>query len=440
MIVALLLCTMQAAGQERGQKLDAYCKAAEATGRFHGYVLVKQKDRVLLSRGYGYSNAVSKNKGTAVTRYQVGSVTKQFTAAIILKLAEQGRISLEDPVSKYFPEFPKADRVTIEHLLTHTSGIHNYTNNRGVFDSLRGMSSTQRDMMRMIASFPYDFEPGTRWNYSNSGYSLLGYIIEQVTRKSWEQNMYELILHPLGMKHSGFDFAKAPAVKATGYYMLSEAEPAKAAIIDSSISFAAGALYTTPADLLAWDEALLSGKAMDKGSLQNAWTPRLNKYGLGWFIDTIHGKPAIHHGGAIDGFMTQNILVPEEQTSIIVMVNAEMFDADKAARDILGILQGVPIELPRQPREISVPDSLLQSYAGRYAVNGEMQVTVKVEGGKLMVAPDGQPWAQLFPETETLFFFKIMDAKIEFIRGDTGKVVKFLFRQGGQVMEAARTE
>lgn len=252
--------------------------------------------------------------------------------------------------------------------------------------------------------------------------------------------MHELILQPLGMKHSGFDFTKAPARKATGYYMLSDAEPIKAAIIDSSISYSAGALYTTPADLLAWDEALLSGKAMGKGSLQNAWTPRLNKYGLGWFIDTIHGQPAIHHGGAIDGFMTQNILVPGEQTCVIVIVNAEMFDADKAARDLLGILQGVTVEVPSQPLEIQVPDSVLQHYAGRYAVNNDMLVTIKVENGKLMVAPDGQPWAQLFPETETLFFLKIMDAKIEFIRDETGKAGKFLFRQGGQVMEATRKE
>ncbi len=166
----------------------------------------------------------------------------------------------------------------------------------------------------------------------------------------------------------------------------------------------------------------------------------MNKYGLGWFIDTIHTKPAIHHGGAIDGFMTQNIIVPEEDITVIVMINAEMYDADKMARDLLGIVYGVPVKLPEQKTEINLPPSVLQSFTGNYEINPEMKATIKVEDGKLMIAPEGQPWAKLFPESENVFFFKIMDAKIEFIKDGDGKVVKFLFKQGGRVMEAVKKE
>ncbi len=219
MIIVLATVAIRAEAQQGSDKLNEYCKAAEATGRFHGYVLVKQKGRVLLSSGFGYSDYTSKSKGTAQTRYQVGSVTKQFTASVILKLAEAGKLSLRDALSKYFPEFPNADKVTIEHLLTHTSGIYNYTNSRKAFDSLRGIASSRDEMMRMIAHYPYDFEPGTRWNYSNSAYSILGYIIEKVTGKPYERNVREMIFTPLGMTRSGFDYPSAAGPKATGYYL-----------------------------------------------------------------------------------------------------------------------------------------------------------------------------------------------------------------------------
>ncbi|MCU0380880.1 MAG: serine hydrolase [Chitinophagaceae bacterium] len=440
MIIVLATVAIRAEAQQGSDKLNEYCKAAEATGRFHGYVLVKQKGRVLLSSGFGYSDYTSKSKGTAQTRYQVGSVTKQFTASVILKLAEAGKLSLRDALSKYFREFPNADKVTIEHLLTHTSGIYNYTNSRKAFDSLRGIASSRDEMMRMIAHYPYDFEPGTRWNYSNSAYSILGYIIEKVTGKPYERNVREMIFTPLGMTRSGFDYPSAAGPKATGYYLIQEPIPVKAASIDSTISFSAGAIYTTPEDLLTWDESITSGKILKATSLKNAWTPRMNKYGLGWFIDTIHNKPAIHHGGAIDGFMTQNIIVPDEGITVIVIVNAEMYNADEMARDLLGIVYGVPVKLPEQKTEINLPASALQSYTGNYEINPEMKATVKVEDGKLMIAPEGQPWAQLFPESENTFFFRIMDAKIEFVKDGDGKVVKFLFKQGGRVMEAVKKE
>ncbi len=438
MIIALACISLGAGAQSVKEQLTAYLKAVEATGRFHGYVLVKQKGETLLTTGYGYSNYATKEKGTEQTRYQVGSVTKQFTAVVVLKLAEQGKLSLGDKLSKYFPGFPKADKVTIEHLLTHTSGIFNYTNSRSAFDSLRGISSTREDMMRMIAAYPYDFEPGTQWAYSNSAYSMMGYIIEKASGKSWEENIREMIFRPLGMNHSGFDFKKAPALKATGYYVIDDAKTMPSAIIDSSISYSAGAIYTTPEDLAKWDMSLMQKPVISVTSLRNAWTPRMNKYGLGWFIDTIHQKPAIHHGGSIDGFMTQNIIVPEAGISVTVMINAEMYDGDKVARDLLGIVYGIPAKLPEQQKEISVPASVLQQYTGIYEINPQMRATVSVENGKLIITPEGQPATELFPESETVFFFKIMDAKIEFVKDGSGKVIKFVFRQGDRTMEAMK--
>jgi CubicO group peptidase (beta-lactamase class C family) len=437
-IIALVCIALGAHAQSAREQIASYLNAVEATGRFHGYVLVTEKGKTLHASGYGYSNYATKEKGTAQTRYQVGSVTKQFTATIILKLAEQGKLSLGDKLSKYFPDFPKADRVTIEHLLTHTSGIFNYTNSGSAFDSLRGISSTREDMMRMIAAYPYDFEPGTRWSYSNSAYSLLGYIIEKASGKTWEQHVREIIFVPLGMTRSGFDYRKAPALKATGYYVIDGDKTIPSAVIDSSISFSAGAIYTTPEDLAKWDISLMQQPVISTASLRDAWTPRMNKYGLGWFMDTIHQKPAIHHGGSIDGFMAQNIIVPQEGISVTVMLNAEMYDGDKVARDILGILYGIPAKLPEIQKEIAVPASVLQQYTGLYEINPQMKATVSVADGKLIITPEGQPATELFAESESVFFFKIMDAKIEFVKDGSGKVVKFIFRQGDRAMEALK--
>lgn len=427
-------------GQTITEKMDRYCKAAEATGRMHGYVLVKQNGKVLLSSGYGYSNYTEKTKPTAQTKFQIGSITKQFTATVLLQIADEGKISLNDNLAVYFPGFPKAKQVTIEHLLTHTSGISSYTNDRRIFDSLRQTTVTQQNMLNLIASLPYEFEPGTKWSYSNSAYSLLGYIIEKVTGKTYEQNVRERIFGPLGMQSSGFDFKKAPPLKSTGYYLIQEGNQMQATIIDSSVSFAAGAIYTTPEELATWDAFLVSQFQKKAKWLSNAWTPRQNKYGLGWFADTIHRKPAIHHGGAIDGFEAQNILLPQDSVTITVLLNAEMYNADQIAKDLVGILYDVPVTFPEIPKQIKVNREILQQYTGTYQPDPQMKVVITLQEDKLIFTPDGQPSTQLFPQSETLFFFNIMDAKIEFVKDSSGKVEKFLFLQNGRSMEAKKIQ
>lgn len=437
-LLAGLLFVTCCFGQSTEEKLDRYCKAAEATGRLHGYVLVKQHGRPVFSSGFGYSNYAEKTRPSADTKFQIGSITKQFTATVILQLADEARLKLSDKLSAYFPDFPKAQQVTIEQLLTHTSGILSYTNDRRIFDSLRNTTVNREGMLKLIASLPYEFDPGANWSYSNSAYSLLGYIIEKVTGKSYEQNVHERIFTPLNMQSSGFDFKKASPKKSTGYYLIQDNNPIPAAMIDSSISYAAGAIYTTPEELAKWDEHLIAQYKKDAKWLQNAWTTRRHKYGLGWFIDTIHQKPAIHHGGAIDGFNAQNILIPQDNLTVTVLLNAEMYDADRIAKDLVAIMNDIPVTLAQIPKEIMVPNEILSQYTGTYQADPQMKVMVFLEGNKLMVNPEGQPPAQLFPESENLFFFKIMDAKIEFVKDASGKVEKLLFREGGRTMEAGK--
>lgn len=440
LLFTLLLLAVGGFGhaQSVSEKLDSYCKAFEATGNFHGTVQVKQKGQTLLSTGYGYANVEQKTRGNDQTVYQVGSITKQFTATVILKLAEQGRLSLSDKLSKFYPSFPKGDQVTIEHLLTHTSGIKSYTGVPVIFDSIKTIPVNEAFMVKMIASFPYDFEPGTNWSYSNSAYSLLGYIIEKVTGRSYEQNVREIILQPLGMTHSGFDFKNLKDTKATGYYQVTKDQALKAKLVDSTVSYAAGSLYTTPSDLSKWNNSLYTGKIISKKSIANAHTPRMNKNGMGWFIDTIHSKKVIHHGGGIDGFLCQNYVVPEESIEITVMGNVGSYDPNKFTTDLLGIMLGQQVDLPKPKTGIDVDVAVLKQYEGEYELQPGMVASFMVKEGKLFVDTHHDPIQELLPKAENIFSFTHMEAELEFVKGASGKVEKFVFRQGDMTREAKK--
>jgi CubicO group peptidase (beta-lactamase class C family) len=424
--------------QSVSEKLDAYCKAMEGNRGFNGSVRVEQKGSTLLSGSYGYADVEKKIPGGEQTRYQVGSVTKQFTATVILKLVEQGKLSLTDKLSKFYPGFPKGDQVTIEHLLTHTSGIKSYTGVPSVFDSIKTIPVNEKGMVKLIASFPYDFEPGTNWSYSNSAYSLLGYIIEKVTGKTYEQTVRELILSPLGMTHSGFDFKNLPDQKATGYYAVRDGNGVRAQLVDSSVSYSAGSLYSTLEDLAKWNSSLYSGKVLSEASMKNAHTIRRNHNGLGWFIDTIHGLRVIQHGGGIDGFLCQNYVIPEEGIQVTVLGNVTNFDPNQFATDLLAILVGQTVKMPEAIKGVDVAENILKQYEGDYELEPGQVATFTVKEGKLMVDTHHDPVEPLVPKGENVFGFSNMDATLEFVKGSSGKVEKFVFRQGSMEREAKK--
>ncbi len=437
-VLLLLAIGGYVSAQPVSEKLESYCRAAEATGLFHGTVLVKHKDKTLLSSGYGFADADRQVTSDENTIYQVGSVTKQFTSSVILKLAEQGRISLSDKLSKYYPSFPKADKVTIEQLLSHTSGIKSYTGVTNVFDSIKTIPVSEQFMVKLFASFPYDFEPGTNWSYSNSAYSLLGYIIEKVTKKPYEQNVREMILQPIGMNHSGFDFKHLSSGKAIGYYAIGEGKNIPAKLVDSTVSFAAGSLYSTTAELSRWNTAVFSGKVMSKASLTNALTERMNKYGLGWGMDTLYHKRVIQHGGGIDGFLCQNYVVPGEDIQVIVLQNAASYDPGKVCADLLGIVLGEKVALPERPKNVQVDPAKLKELEGDYEIKPGMVATILLKDGKLMVDTHNDPLTELLPQSESVFAFSNMVATLEFFRDNAGKVEKFVFREGNHTMEAKK--
>jgi CubicO group peptidase (beta-lactamase class C family) len=419
----------------QGDKLDALIEAYAKLYKFNGSALVAKNGNILLNKGYGYRNATDKVANNEQTIFQLGSVTKQFTSAVILKLQEEKKLSVSDKLSKYFPGYPKGDSITIEQLLTHTSGIYNYTNDGKFMANEVTKPSNREMMMALFKDKPLDFSPGTNWSYSNSGYSLLGYIIEAVTKQSYEQAVRKYIFTPLRMTHSGFDFTHLKSnEKAIGYFKLNDKEKEEAPIVDSSVSFSAGAIYSTTGDLYLWHEALQKNNILSREQQEKAYTPVKNRYGYGWSIDSIEGKRRVSHGGGIHGFITTIARVPEDDICIVLLSNASNTTLGEISKSIFAILYGKEYELPKERTEIKLPEEKLKEYEGEYELNKDLHVVISLKDGALVATPTGQKTETLYAEKEDLLFVKSQDIQLEFTRNEKKEIDGFILHQGGAKM------
>ena len=240
----------QSTAQSKTEQLVDLLETYHELNTFNGSILIQHKGDILLNTGFGYKNTSEKSKAYSTSVFQIGSITKQFTATVMLKLEEKGKLSIQDPVSKYIPALNVADKITIYQLLTHTSGIYNYTDNNEFMQHHLEQPTSQAAMIQLLNQQPLDFDPGTKMKYSNSGYLLLGYIIESVTGEKYETVVRQLIFNPLKMINSGFDFAHLTnSQKATGYNNIRDGIGKPTIIVDSTVSFAGGAIYSTTVTL-----------------------------------------------------------------------------------------------------------------------------------------------------------------------------------------------
>jgi len=290
-------------------------------------------------------------------------------------------------------------------------------------------------MMALFRDKPFDFSPGTSWNYSNSGYSLLGYIIEAVTKKPYEQAVRKYIFTPLGMTHSGFDFTHLKSKeKAIGYFKLNDKEAVVAPIVDSSVSYSAGAIYSTIGDLYLWHKALEKNNILSKAQQEKAYTPVKNKYGYGWGIDSIEGKRKVSHSGGIHGFTTNISRVPEDDICIVLLSNASDPTIGEITKSIFAILYGKEYELPKLRTEIKLPEEKLKEYIGEYEINKDLHVIISLKDGELVATPTGQKTEVLYAEKEDLLFVKSQDIQLEFTRNEKKEVDGFILHQGDAKM------
>lgn len=426
------------------ERIDEVVSAEADTGAYMGAVLVAKGDEILLDKGYGSANLEWDIANTPAAKFRIGSVTKQFTAASILLLQEQGKLTLDAPVKTYLPDAPAAwDAITVRHLLQHTSGLANVTS-LDAFARQKYLPTTRAELTAMFADEPLEFAPGEKWEYSNSGYVLLSTIVEEVSGQDYADFVKANIFDPLGMDDTAIDVsADIVARRASGYFP-SEGGPKNADYVNMEIPTGAGALYSTTHDLLKWQRGLFGGQVLSSDSLAAMTAPGVPAmgeatYGLGVLVTENDDGRMVWHGGGIEGFNAMLMHDPDDAITVVVLANINGGQAGALGQQLMELARGGEVVLASERVEGSVDTAALPQYEGTFALSPQFKIRMFVEDGKLMTQATNQPAFQLFPGEEAdHFFLKVVDARVRFNRDDSGEVVSITLFQGGQEIDGAK--
>lgn len=431
--IAVLALFSPARAQDLSTKFNEYLNAASQLG-FSGSVLVARDGQVVFSKGAGLANLELDVVNTAQTKFRIGSVTKQFTAAAILLLQERGKLSVSDPVCKFLSSCPAGwKEITLRHLLSHTSGIPNFTDLDGYVENAHA-PVTNESMIARFKDLPLDFQPMQGWKYSNSGYFLLGAVIEKASGESYENYLRQNIFVPLKMSNSGFDRHEyVLKQRATGYSLKDDA-PINSEYLDMTQPGGAGSLYSTVEDMFLWNEALYGGKLLQPKSLEQMMTPVKNDYCYGLVSGTALSRKTIGHDGGINGFSSFIIRFLDDRLTVVVLRNRDYGapPPPRVALDLAAIALGEKYEVPHPHVEIRVDPKILDTYVGEYELNPGLILTVARSAKGLTVQLTGQPAFDMFAETENSFFLKVVEAQLTFVKNDKGKVVELILKQGAE--------
>jgi CubicO group peptidase (beta-lactamase class C family) len=421
-------------------RIEQIVQAYVADHKFMGTVLIAKDDKVLFDKGYGYANLEWQIPNTPDTKFRLGSVTKQFTAASILLLEERGKLKTDDPVKKYLLDAPAAwDKITIYHLLTHTSGIPSFTG-FPEYPDFEKKPATPEELVKRFADKPLEFEPGSKFKYSNSGYLLLGYLIDKISGETYPQFVKKNIFVPLGMADSGYDLnATVIARRASGYTPAPpNGEIQNTGYIDMTIPYSAGALYSTTRDLLKWERGLYGGKVLQAPSLKKMTTPFKDNYACGLFISNANGHRKVDHGGGIEGFNTEVAYYPDDRLAVIVLANLNGGAPDEIANQAAIVEFGGRVELTSERKEIALKPEELSALVGTYSLAPGIDLAVTLQGNQLWTQLTGQGKIQIYPESPTFFFLKVVDAQLEFAKDSAGQATQVTLHQNGRDVVAKK--
>lgn len=559
--VFLILSSINLA-QSKSKLIDDLLTRYHEYGLLNGSVLVAEKGEVILSKGYGFANLDYEIPNSERTVHRIGSITKQFTSAVIMQLVEEGKIKLDEKMTTYLKNYRKdtGDMVTIHHLLTHTSGIPSYTGYPGFWsDSSRNPYTTEY-LIEKFCSGDLEFEPGSQFRYNNSGYVLLVKIIEEVTGKSYEENMQERVFDKIGMKDSYLERPELIIKNRASGYDKQGLELVNTRYFNLKNAIGAGDIVSTIKDLYKWDQALYTEKILSDESKKKVFTPFLSDYGYGWGIKKIDSITIYSHGGGINGFSAFISRIEEDKNLVIVLNNIGTAPSLNISTNITKILYGDDYNFPKKPignhiltviedegidtaietykalkeeeqesfnfnegelnnlgymllrnnqvyeaimvfqlnideypksfntydsmgeaymvkgdnqkaieyykksvelnpqnqngfdklkelganiekpKDPEVSEEILLSYVGNYELFPNFVLSITKEGNQLYSQATGQAKFPIFPESEKLFYLKVVLAKIEFIKDDSGIVNSILLFQGGREMPGKRVE
>jgi len=354
-------------------------------------------------------------------------------------LAERGKLNVNDPACKYLTDCPAAwQPITVKNLLTHTAGVPNYTSFPD-FAKTAVLPTTNAAMIAQFRDKPLEFAVGEKYAYSNSGYYLLGSIIERVSGKSYADFLQENIFTPLGMKQTGYDSPLRIIKNRAAGYARQGGEIINASYMDMTIPYAAGAMYSTTGDLLLWDQALYTEKLVSRKTLDEIFTPFKSNYGYGWSIGKKFDRQEISHGGGIYGFATEIARFPADKVTVVVLSNVQGAPAGRIGNDLAAIVFGSAYEIPKERKEIAVDQKVLEKYVGQYELAApKIVISFTLENGKLFGQVGGQSKFALSAESETVFFSKDVNLQITFTKDAQGQTTGLTFKQGGSLIPAQK--
>jgi CubicO group peptidase (beta-lactamase class C family) len=428
-----VLAFLSSSAFSQTDKVDDYVKAQMQTQKIPGLSIgVVRNGEVVKAKGYGLANVELNVPASPETVYQSGSTGKQFTATAVMMLVEEGKLALDDKFNKYFPDSPESwNNITIRHLLTHTSGTTDYPKD---FDFRRDY--TEAELLKKAQSIPLAFAPGEKWSYSNVGYVTLGILLSKVTGKFYGEFLQERIFKPLGMNTARMiNEADIIPNRAAGYRMANGELKNQEWVSPTMNTTADGSLYLTVLDMAKWDAALYTEKLLKRSSFDQMWTPvKLNDgltrpYGFGWAFTDVRGHKLSEHGGAWQGFTSHIARYVDDKLTVIVMTNRAAASPGLIAHGIAALYN--PDLAPIEHKEAQLDPKVFDDYVGEYELAPGFTINVTREADKLWIQATGQPRAQIFPESQTKFFLKVVDAQVTFVKDSAGKVTHLVLHQGG---------
>ena len=398
--------------------------ALGANNKFMGGVAISQNGKVIYSKSVGYADAETGKKINSTTKFRIGSISKMFTAAMIFKAIEEKKISLTDKISSYFPTIPNASKITIGQLLNHHSGIHNFTNNED-YTSWMTQPKTEAELIAIIANGNSDFEPGSKADYSNSNYVLLSFILQKIHEKPYKELVNNIIIKQIGLKNTYYGGKINPATNEAYSYSY-EDKWIKSPETDMSIPMGAGAMLSTPTDLVLFLEALFAGRIVSTASLEQMKTIQ-DGYGMGMFQFPLNDKTSYGHTGGIDGFSSMLSYFPADKVTFALTSNSDNYGNNDIALTALTWFYNNKVTVP-DFKTYSYSDEELNKFAGSYTSKDiPLGIAITKEGKSLKAQATGQSAFLLDATGKNEFSFKAAGIVIQF-KPEAGQMV---LKQGG---------
>jgi CubicO group peptidase (beta-lactamase class C family) len=423
------------------ERLDQIANSYTLDSTFMGSVLVARGNEILLNKGYGEANVEQNIPNDPNTKFRIGSLTKQFTAALVLLLQQDGKLRLEDPVSEYLPDAPRSwGKITLTELLGHNSGIPEIQSDPS-FRSWAMSPHTHAEKLAFFKDRPLNFEPGSRNEYSNSNYLVLGAVIEKVTGADFATLLHNRILKPLGMNDSGVDKDGLVLPKRAQGYNNNHGRLVPAASESMSVPWSAGSMYSTANDLLRWERGLFGGKVLSAASLNEMTTPGRMSHGFGVGVTTEVGMKVVDHNGAIEGFVAHLAYVPEPRIAVIVLSNVFGGAPPAMGNQLVEAMLGKTVVLARERKAVPISRDDLTKFEGTYPMSSGMAFTFTVRGDSLELNAGGTIVPLLYQgvkEGHPRFYVAMVDGEIEFVPDPSGAMTNVLSHQHGNEQSGKR--